>query len=190
MTFTLTSERLMIREFTEADLKFVHRVRVECFENTDPIESTREWLDWTVRNYRALRSLYQPPYGDYAVCLRENNTLIGEVGIVPTIIPWDVLLNTSSEKPSELVSPEFGLFWATVPEFKGHEYAVEAARLIIDYLFNILQARRVVATTEFDNLPSQRVMQKLGMTIHRNTTGQPFWCQIVGSLNNSSTKFP
>lgn len=185
MTFQLMGERLIIRELTQADLEFAHRIRVECFGGTDPISATQEWLDWTVRNYRALRSLYQPPYGDYAVVHRASGALVGEVGIVPTVIPWGVLLNAAPEQLPHRVSPEFGLFWATLPEHQRQGYAVESARLVIEYLFNIHHAKQIVATTEFNNLASQRVMQKLGMTLYRNSTGEPFWCEVVGVLLNS-----
>ncbi len=184
MTFSLVSERLIIRELTEGDLAFTHRVRAECFQNTDPISDTQAWLEWTVRSYRALESLHQPPYGEYAVVHRESSALVGEVGIVPSVVPWGVLRDDTPQEKRLLVSPEFGLFWATVPEHQGLGYAVEAARLIIDFLFNIHQVKQVVATTEFNNPASQRVMQKLGMTLYHNSTGEPFWCEVVGLLLN------
>lgn len=184
MVFPLVGEHLIIREFTEDDLAFAHRIRVECFQNTDPISETQVWLEWTVRNYRALRALYQPPYGDYAVVHRESGALVGEVGIVPTVVPWGVLRDDVPQNQRHLVSPEFGLFWATLPEYQGRGYAVEAARLIIQYLVNILHVKQVVATTEFNNAASQSVMQKLGMTLYRNSTGEPFWCEVVGILEN------
>jgi RimJ/RimL family protein N-acetyltransferase len=48
-----------------------------------------------------------------------------------------------------------------------------------------MHARRIIATTEFDNLPSQAVMRKLGMTLRRNEGGQPAWCQVVGVLERT-----
>jgi RimJ/RimL family protein N-acetyltransferase len=41
---------------------------------------------------------------------------------------------------------------------------------------------RIIATTEYDNLPSQAVMRKLGMALHRNQRPDPPWLQMVGLL--------
>jgi len=51
-------------------------------------------------------------------------------------------------------------------------------------VFNPLHARRIVATTEFNNESSMSVMRALGMELLRDEMGKPFWCEIVGVLNN------
>ncbi len=63
-------------------------------------------------------------------------------------------------------------------------YASEAARAMIDYAFGQLKLRRILACTEYDNLASQGVMRKLGMTPLRNPHTEPPWLQIVGLLEN------
>ncbi|MFN8530934.1 MAG: GNAT family N-acetyltransferase [Anaerolineae bacterium] len=183
MVFTLNSERLTVREYTIDDLPAAHRIAAECFGSTDPVDATRTWLEWATRNYAALRVLYQPPYGDYAVVRKSDGLQVGAVGLVQSTIPWRVLEGDTSAN-ADLIAPEFGLYWATLPEYQGHAYAGEAARAMIDFAFGTLRARRIVATTEHENHNSQRVMEKLGMTLHRNTTGKPHWCQVVGELRN------
>jgi hypothetical protein len=51
--------------------------------------------------------------------------------------------------------------------------------------FKQLRLRRIIATTEYSNVASQGVMQKLGMTIARNPLPKPSWLQIVGILENN-----
>lgn len=46
---------------------------------------------------------------------------------------------------------------------QGQGYACEAARAFFDYLFREKGARRICAYTEDNNLPSQRLCEKLGM---------------------------
>ena len=99
------------------------------------------------------------------------------VGVIDT-------LRAPDEPPNYLVSPEFGLFWAIRADQRGKGYAGEAAHTIIDYLFQTMHVRRVIATTEHANAASQRVMQKLGMTIHRNPSDKPFWFEVVGVLDH------
>jgi RimJ/RimL family protein N-acetyltransferase len=178
----LSTPRLVIRAFTASDLDARHRLGREAFGDSGPLDDTRRWLEWTVASYRELARLYQPPYGDYAVSLKDSGEVIGSVGIVPSVVPWAVL--DGEDSPQPLLTPEFGLFWAVLPAHQRQGYALEAARGIIDFLFGQMRVRRVVATTEFENHASQRVMEKLGMTIRRNSTGNPPWCQVVAILNH------
>lgn len=183
----LTTPRLLIREYTPADLDARHALMAEAFDSDDTLEDTRRWLEWTVASYRELARLYQPPYGDYAVTLRAGGAVIGAVGLAPARIPWDVLVPQdvfeSGPQPA-LVTPEFGLFWAIRTAWQGHGYATEAACALVEHLFGALLVRRLVATTEHDNAASQAVMRRLGMTLRRNPGSEPEWCQVVGVLDH------
>ncbi|MBE2184944.1 MAG: GNAT family N-acetyltransferase [Anaerolineae bacterium] len=178
--------RCVIRDYTLEDLDAAQRLQAECFDaNPDTLKETQDWLMWTVANYRNLSRLYQPPYGDYLITLKDSGELIGSVGLVQTIVPWRVLPEfRGADKRDELVQPEFGLFWGIYPAYQRQGYAVEAAKGMIDFVFDVLHSRRVVATTERDNFASQAVMKKLGMSIYRNPTDEPFWFQVVGVLEN------
>ena len=157
----LETERLRIRDFEAEDLETYHRLYAEAFDSTRPLEGTRDWLDWTVRNYAELAKLYQPPYGDYAITLKDKGLVIGVVGLVPALIPWNTLLD---EQPPDYwaTSPEFGLFWAVFEAYQGQGYATEAGRAVIEHVFDSMHARQIVATTEHENAASQRVMTQAG----------------------------
>jgi RimJ/RimL family protein N-acetyltransferase len=180
----LETPRLRIREYTVKDLISRHDLMKQAFQSDDSLVQTKEWLDWTVLNYRALSNLYQPPYGDYAIELKATGQPIGSVGLVPTIVPWGVLGNKPATEHHYLISPEFGMFWAVLDIHQGNGYATEAAKALLDYIFKQLLARRVVATTETDNIGSQRVMEKIGMTVHHNPSDKPFWFKTVGVIEN------
>ncbi len=174
------TERLIIREFVQADVPARAQLTREAFDPAHEDAASGQWIDWTTRSYREFANLYQPPYGDYAVVLKATGELIGEVGLVPSTIPWGVF-----EQPTHtLVSPEFGLFWAVLTARRGKGYAAEAAHVIIEHAFKKLYAARIVATTERTNLASQRVMQSLGMDIRKNPGDTPFWFEVVGVLDN------
>lgn len=180
---TLETKRLTIREYTTDDLENRHQLMAEVFGDDDePLSSTEAWLEWTVRNYSALGNLYQPPYGDRAVVLKSTGEVIGSVGLVPTVVPWDLLENGQADPI--LTSPEFGLFYGILPAHWGKGYALEAIQPIIDWVFETLSAKHIVATTEHDNHNSQRIMQKLGMRLLKNTTDELPWCQVVGVLDH------
>ncbi len=56
----------------------------------------------------------------------------------------------------------------------------------MNYAFDTLRVRRIVATTEHDNAGSQGVMRRLGMRLERNPFPEPPWLQVVGVLDNPS----
>jgi RimJ/RimL family protein N-acetyltransferase len=188
----LETARLLIRPFVMQDLQDVYRLLdvelAEAHLGTDKYETLSErteWLQWAVINHTQLAKLYQPPYGDRAVVLKSTGQLMGACGFVPCLMPFEQLpgfgghIETQTEG---LYSTEFGLFYAISPAHQIQGYASEAAQALIDYAFNELKLRRVIATTTYDNAASMGVMRKLGMRIERNPLPEPPWLQVVGVL--------
>ena len=97
-----------------------------------------------------------------AVELRETGRVIGEV-----------LLKWASDRQGELG-------FAFARDVQGQGYAAEAGRAMVAYAFSTLSLRRIVATTEHDNLASQGVMRAIGMRLERNPSPDPPWMQVVG----------
>lgn len=58
-------------------------------------------------------------------------------------------------------SAEIG--WVVHPEVGGRGLATEAAGAVVDYAFEVLGVRRLVARVDALNAPSRRVCEKLGM---------------------------
>jgi RimJ/RimL family protein N-acetyltransferase len=140
----------------------------------------------TIRNYEQLALLYQPPYGDRAIVLKESGALIGACGYVPSYGPFGQLPHWQSAGalPAGFGQPEFGLYWAIAPGQQRRGHATEAGRALIDYIFAAFGLGRIVATTAHDNAASIGVMRKLGMTVERNPLDTPPWFQTVGVLTN------
>jgi [ribosomal protein S5]-alanine N-acetyltransferase len=188
----LETTRLLIRPFVMEDLQDVYRLLdvelAEAHLGTDKVETLderTEWLQWAVVNHTQLAKLYQPPYGDRAVVLKSTGKLIGACGYVPCLMPFEQLPGFGGriEMQAEgLYSTEFGLFYAISPAHQHQGFASEAAQALIDYAFNELKLRRVIATTTYDNAASMGVMRKLGMRIERNPLPEPPWLQVVGVL--------
>ena len=173
--------RLRIRRFNQDDLEHCLHFRREVFALDEARAQAQSWLQWTTDSYRELANLGQPPYADYAVELQDSGAFIGSVGVVPTVIPWGALKGDATDM---LLNAELGLFWGILPEHRRRGYASEAARALLGYLFGALRARQVVATTERDNIASQRTMEKLGMKLFHNPNSAPQWCQVVGLIVN------
>jgi RimJ/RimL family protein N-acetyltransferase len=78
------------------------------------------------------------------------------------------------------------MFWAIAPAHQRKGFASEAARTLMEYLFAHEKLGRVIATTGYENLPSQKVMHKLGMTIQYLEEPQLPDQFVVGVLENNT----
>lgn len=191
----LETKRLIIRPFTMEDLEDAYRLfDIELNADdlrTDKMETKQEragWLHWAVLNYTQLAKLNQPPYGDRAIVFKTSGKLVGSCGYVPCLNAFEQLPNFSYYHDSGSLgrnTPEFGLFYAISPHHQRRGYATEAGQALVDYAFGQLNLKRIVATTNFDNLASIAVMRKLGMQVERNPCSQPPWLQVVGVLENT-----
>ena len=185
----LETSRLKIRPFVAEDLETIHAILEQSFGDGslvhDPaaLAERNSWLQWSMLSQEWLPKMHQPPYGDLAVVLKESQELIGSVGLVPCLSPFDQIpaLRLEKSRPA-YYRPEVGLFWAISEAHRNQGYASEAGRALIDYAWNEMRLGRIVATTEYDNLASQAVMRKLGMTLHNNPQPDPPWLQVVGLL--------
>jgi RimJ/RimL family protein N-acetyltransferase len=88
--------------------------------------------------------------GLYAVERREDGQFIGWVGLA-----------TPTFEANFMPAVEIG--WRLAREFWGRGYAPEAARRALAHGFTTLGLEEVVSFTAVPNLPSRRVMEKIGM---------------------------
>ena len=90
-------------------------------------------------------------FGLFAVELKDSDTLVGQCGIFH-------LDNT----PEVEVAYLFGRpYW-------GKGYATEAAAAVRDFGFNVVGLPRLVGVTRPDNIPSQRVLEKIGLCYEKD----------------------
>ncbi len=185
----LETERLRIRPFQVEDLYDLHHLMrdIEWADMAqtpaEQVEQRRQFLEWASRNHLELAKQYQPPYGDRAVVLKETESLIGVGGLVPCVDVYEQMPYFGNQQ-NALATAEVGLMWAISPQHQGKGYATELAQALIRYAFQGMRLKRVIATTTYENLASQGVMRKVGMTIEQNPYPEPAWLQVVGFLPN------
>ena len=168
---TLETRRLVIRPCAMDDLHPMHRL-----------------LDVELREAE-LGTVGAQTLPERAVVHKHTQQLIGACGFVPCLDTFEQLAALSpTPRPSShwLSTPEFGLFYAITPAFQGQGYATEATQALVDYAFQHLRLKRIVATTTYENAASMGVMRKIGMRIERNPYPEPPWLQIVGVLENDA----
>ena len=185
----IETENLIIRPFTEDDLEPIHAVMNDGFGEGN-MRLRQDCLQWTMLGYKVQAQLMQPPYGERAVILKSSDTLIGAIGLVQSYAPFETLPYFQARlkgDASTLSTPEMGLFWVIDSQYRSHHYASESTQGLIDVVFNQLGLKRIVATTDYDNLASIAVMKRLGMHIEHNPNPSPEWFQITGILANTHT---
>lgn len=89
-------------------------------------------------------------WGFWALEIRQSGEFIGFVG----------LKHVTDDMP---FAPAVEIGWRLAWQHWGRGYATEAAEGALSFAFNTLRLEEVVSFTALTNLPSQRVMQRLGM---------------------------
>ncbi|MFN8594467.1 MAG: GNAT family protein [Thermomicrobiales bacterium] len=145
----LTTERLILREFTEADWPALQAIEsrpdVARYQSFEP-RTAKESRDYVLTAVADADAEPRMTY-DLAITLRDGGLLIGRCG-----------LGLSDETSGE------ALLWYTLhPEQWGHGYGTEAARAIVDFAFRELGMHRVCADCDPANVGSWRVLEKIGM---------------------------
>ena len=126
----LITNRLIIRPFVLGDLDSVHSI---LDLDTDFVgggdkplsrEERQAWLEWSIGNHEQLGKLFQPPYGDKAIALRDGDEVIGVCGLVPCLGPFSQLpsLRDGESDRASYSTPEVGLFYAVSRHHRGRRW--------------------------------------------------------------------
>jgi ribosomal-protein-alanine N-acetyltransferase len=144
------TERLIVRRYELGDAPAMFEIYREpevwrYLAGGEPyasVEQARERLAQRVK-----RCGERAPYGLWAVVVRDTGALIGSVLLVPL-----------EEGPEVEVGYHFGTFaW-------GQGYATEVTRGAIRYGFDVLGLQQICGVVFPENVASQRVLEKAGLT--------------------------
>lgn len=159
----LISDRLSLRRFTLDDTDFVFdmysRWEVQRFIGLKPrVMTDRKEAEERVARYAEFE---HPVHGLWAITDKANNQRFGLLLLK--------LLPASGPQTPLLPSGEIEIGWHLHPDAWGHGYASEAANAVLDHAF-ASGLPRVLAVTYKDNLASQAVARRVGMTYQGSTT--------------------
>ncbi len=148
--YTLSSDRLILKEVTWNDLENIHRLHsfpeVDEFNTLgipENISDTRNVLRTSIEDkYSPVRKKFSWAVFDY-----QNHEFIGEAGIS---------LSADRFRLGEI-------FYNLDPSFWGYGYGTEIVRRLIKFGFDDLHLHKVEAGVATENFRSVRVLEKAGM---------------------------
>jgi RimJ/RimL family protein N-acetyltransferase len=146
----LTTDRLLLRQWRDSDREPFAALNADpAVMEHFPALQTREQSDALID--RQLPAIEERGWGLWALEVRETGEFIGFTG-----------LSVPSFEAHFLPAVEIG--WRLAKGAWGNGYATEAARASLAHGFGPAGLDAVVSFTTTTNLPSQRVMQRIGMT--------------------------
>lgn len=148
MTFHLETERLVLRQFRESDLETFFAYR------NDPEVAKYQGWEYPYPREKAVLFVHnmttviptQSKWMQIAVELKSTHEMIGDVAF---------FLKHDDERQAMVGYSLAQPFW-------GNGYACEAVSRLLSYLFDELHLHRVTAECDEDNLPSWKLLEKLG----------------------------
>ena len=147
----IETDRLYLREMTKDDFDDLKKVlsdpdSMKFYPRPFTDEKVNQWIKWNIENYD------QYGHGLWAVILKVNDVFIGDCGITMQNIDGDTV-------------PEIGFH--IIKDYCCHGYATEAALACVDYALNKMEYSKVYSYSRIENIPSQIVAKKIGMTLHK-----------------------
>ena len=148
----ITTDRLLINRITIDDAGFI----LELMNDKDWIKNIGDKGVRTIEDAQAyiqnrfLKTYIESNYGFYTMNLKNTLQIIGIVGLV-------------DRKGIDHIDIGYGI----LPEFRGKGYAFEAAKAIYDYGYQELNLEKIVAIVNPDNLPSIKLLSKLGLEFEK-----------------------
>jgi RimJ/RimL family protein N-acetyltransferase len=145
----LTTDRLLLRQWRDSDREPFAALNADpevmrYFPSVRPRDESDALID------RETALITDRGWGLWAVEVRETGEFIGFTGLaVPTF------------EAEFLPGVEIG--WRLAKGAWGNGYATEAARAVLDLGFGPVGLSEIISFTTATNVPSQRVMQRIGM---------------------------
>jgi RimJ/RimL family protein N-acetyltransferase len=143
----LESSRLLLRQFVPEDIP-----ALALYRNRPEVSRFQSWESFGVEEAAALVERGRQPltpgiWFPIAFALRESGALIGDCG-----------LKMHDSEPRHAT-----VGFTLSPEHQHRGLAAEGLSCLFDHLFTRTEVRRVVADTDPENVPSWKLLERLGM---------------------------
>ncbi|MBU2996276.1 GNAT family N-acetyltransferase [Cellulophaga baltica] len=151
---TFETERLILKPTSEDDATFIFHLfntpnwlKFIGDRNITSVDKAKEYI-----NEKMVPQLKRLGYSSYTIITKQDNLKIGSCGLY-------------DREGVEGIDIGF----AFLPEYEKKGFAFEASKRLKDAAFNDLGIEVISAITTKDNLPSQRLLEKLGLKLYGTT---------------------
>jgi RimJ/RimL family protein N-acetyltransferase len=174
----LDTRRLLLRELTLADTDSLLEilsdpVGMQWYPQTYNRQETESWIQ------RARESYAQYGHGFWATVLKGSGQFAGICGVLHSVVE-DV--------------EEKALGWLILRRFWNQGFATEASQACLDYGFRVLGRERIISMIRPENMPSQHVARKLGMSLEREVPWKGYvhgvWAKERAKAEGKSGSLP
>jgi RimJ/RimL family protein N-acetyltransferase len=147
------TQRLTFRQMTADDLDDMAALLgdpdvMRYYPRPKTRKEALAWIDWNQRLYR------EKGFGLWLITLQTTGEFVGDCGLTPQQVEGTTDIEVGYHVRADL---------------QGQGLATEAAAACRDHARDVLNTKRLIAIIHPDNLPSQRVAEKIGLTHERDT---------------------
>lgn len=142
----IETERLVLREMNMDDFKALYAVLgdaelMQHYPHPFNEEMVRKWIESNIERYKTFG------FGLWAVCLKENNEMIGDCGL-------------TIQRINGVMKPEIGYHIRADKQKMG--YAKEAAIAVRDWTFNKTTFKEIYSYMKYTNIASAKCAESWG----------------------------
>ncbi|MUT67848.1 GNAT family N-acetyltransferase [Paenibacillus sp. NEAU-GSW1] len=158
--FTIECEDIILREYLVEDLDALHNLTWQPHFHAF-------LMDWNVAKEQRAEwiSNYEIPENKRFLDAVSSNEDIGDLRLRLAIVSkrtGQFIGVCGTGIKDELPSPNREIYFGISSEHRNQGYTTQAARGLIDYLFDHVRVEQLVAIAQITNVPSNRVIQKCG----------------------------
>lgn len=157
----LETQNLIVRPYTKNDVQSLYDVlndeKVLAYipEEAITLKEAQDAVDWLIENYELdLQADYKY---SFAIETKKNHEYIG----------WCGFGNLDYDKSKKEI------YFTLKSSHWGHGYATEAAKALLDYIFDVVMLEELVAVVKPENRASCRVIEKLGFKYESTVKNLP-----------------
>lgn len=148
----IETDRLTIRNFVPEDWRDLLEVAVN-YQASEYAKYDHKWPT-DEEGVQGMANWFAEGDRFVAVCLKSTGKLIGMISVNP-----------------KQEGVEYGLGYVFHTGYQGQGYATEACQAMVDNAFQSLGAQRMTTDTAAANLPSCRLLQRLGFQVTGRNMG-------------------
>lgn len=162
----LETKRLLLKSQTMAEQKKLWEIlmmpEVNKYYLTIPTKFKDKLKDWSIQEEyykKEIENANNPDVFKWSIFIKETNECIGRISCHERHDEDETIIDKSIR----------GVGWYIHPKFQGKGYATEAAKAMLDYMFNEINITKIETGAAILNPASWHIMEKLGFRGEENT---------------------